>query len=546
MENKSGEAKVRKVKNWSPVWIFPIVTALIGAWILFYHYSHQGPEVTLITTNAEGIEGGKTTIKSRSVDVGVVESATLTDDLTHVEIKARLHAGMEKLLHNDSVFWVVKPQVGREGISGLGTLLSGAYIELQPGSKGTQPAQYQLLDSPPLAPPDAKGIRVILDSKKAGQLSPGDPVLFRGYRVGSVETSTFDPQKRTISYQLFINAPNDRLVTSNVRFWKDSGIAVDLTSAGMRVEMGSLTTLFGGGVSFDVPEGIDIGQPVAEKTAFRLFDDQKSIQDALYTDHIDYLMFFKDSVRGLQPGAPVEFRGIRLGTVGQVPFFVPGLRQVLDDDYRIPVLIRIDPERLINQIGENQDIGAHITELMNRGLRGSLKTGNLVTGALYVDMDFYPKAPAITGQREFGGYKIIPTVSSGLAQIQQRLMDTLDKINNLPLNPMIEAATNSLSQSQATMRRLQTTLDNINKITASQSMQQLPQDMQKTLRELNRSMQGFQPGSAAYNKMVADMQRLDQVLRELQPVLKTLNEKSNALVFEAKDKKDPEPKRAKQ
>lgn len=546
MENKSGEAKVRKVKNWSPVWIFPIVTALIGAWILFYHYSHQGPEVTLITTNAEGIEGGKTTIKSRSVDVGVVESATLTDDLTHVEIKARLHAGMEKLLHNDSVFWVVKPQVGREGISGLGTLLSGAYIELQPGSKGTQPAQYQLLDSPPLAPPDAKGIRVILDSKKAGQLSPGDPVLFRGYRVGSVETSTFDPQKRTISYQLFINAPNDRLVTSNVRFWKDSGIAVDLTSAGMRVEMGSLTTLFGGGVSFDVPEGIDIGQPVAEKTAFRLFDDQKSIQDALYTDHIDYLMFFKDSVRGLQPGAPVEFRGIRLGTVGQVPFFVPGLRQVLDDDYRIPVLIRIEPERLINQIGENQDIGAHITELMNRGLRGSLKTGNLVTGALYVDMDFYPKAHAITGQREFGGYKIIPTVSSGLAQIQQRLMDTLDKINNLPLNPMIEAATNSLSQSQATMRRLQTTLDNINKITASQSMQQLPQDMQKTLRELNRSMQGFQPGSAAYNKMVADMQRLDQVLRELQPVLKTLNEKSNALVFEAKDKKDPEPKRAKQ
>ncbi|WP_220711308.1 intermembrane transport protein PqiB [Enterobacter cancerogenus] len=546
MENKSGEAKVRKVKNWSPVWIFPIVTALIGAWILFYHYSHQGPEVTLITTNAEGIEGGKTTIKSRSVDVGVVESATLTDDLTHVEIKARLHAGMEKLLHNDSMFWVVKPQVGREGISGLGTLLSGAYIELQPGSKGTQPAQYQLLDSPPLAPPDAKGIRVILDSKKAGQLSPGDPVLFRGYRVGSVETSTFDPQKRTISYQLFINAPNDRLVTSNVRFWKDSGIAVDLTSAGMRVEMGSLTTLFGGGVSFDVPEGIDIGQPVAEKTAFRLFDDQKSIQDALYTDHIDYLMFFKDSVRGLQPGAPVEFRGIRLGTVGQVPFFVPGLRQVLDDDYRIPVLIRIEPERLINQIGENQDIGAHITELMNRGLRGSLKTGNLVTGALYVDMDFYPKAPAITGQREFGGYKIIPTVSSGLAQIQQRLMDTLDKINNLPLNPMIEAATNSLSQSQATMRRLQTTLDNINKITASQSMQQLPQDMQKTLRELNRSMQGFQPGSAAYNKMVADMQRLDQVLRELQPVLKTLNEKSNALVFEAKDKKDPEPKRAKQ
>ncbi|WP_042288028.1 intermembrane transport protein PqiB [Citrobacter sedlakii] len=546
MESKNGQAKVQKVKNWSPVWIFPIVTALIGAWVLFYHYSHQGPEVTLITTNAEGIEGGKTTIKSRSVDVGVVESATLTDDLTHVEIKARLNSGMEKLLHEDSVFWVVKPQVGREGISGLGTLLSGAYIELQPGRKGSQPENYQLLDSPPLAPPDAKGIRVVLDSKKAGQLSPGDPVLFRGYRVGSVETSTFDAQRRTISYQLFINAPNDRLVTSNVRFWKDSGIAVDLTSAGMRVEMGSLSTLFGGGVSFDVPEGLEQGQPVAEKSAFRLYDDQRSIQDSLYTDHIDYLMFFKDSIRGLQPGAPLEFRGIRLGTVSKVPFFMPNMRQVFNNDYRIPVLVRIEPERLKAQLGEETDVGAHLADLLKRGLRGSLKTGNLVTGALYVDLDFYPKEPPLTGIREFNGYQIIPTVSGGLAQIQQRLMEALDKINNLPLNPMIQQATNTLSESQRTMKHLQTTLDNMNKITSSQSMQQLPADMQNTLRELNRSMQGFQPGSAAYNKMVADMQRLDQVLRELQPVLKTLNEKSNALVFEAKDKKDPEPKRAKQ
>ncbi|EOX4385038.1 intermembrane transport protein PqiB [Citrobacter freundii] len=546
MESKSGEAKVQKVKNWSPVWIFPIVTALIGAWVLFYHYSHQGPQVTLITTNAEGIEGGKTTIKSRSVDVGIVEIATLTDDLTHVEIKARLNSGMEKLLHKDSVFWVVKPQVGREGISGLGTLLSGAYIELQPGNKGSKLENYQLLDSPPLAPPDAKGIRVILDSKKAGQLSPGDPVLFRGYRVGSVETSTFDAQKRTISYQLFINAPNDRLVTSNVRFWKDSGIAVDLTSAGMRVEMGSLSTLFGGGVSFDVPEGLEQGEPVAQQSAFNLYDDQKSIQDSLYTDHIDYLMFFKDSIRGLQPGAPLEFRGIRLGTVSKVPFFSPNMRQVFNNDYRIPVLVRIEPERLKAQLGEDTDVGAHLAELLKRGLRASLKTGNLVTGALYVDLDFYPKEPPITGVREFNGYQIIPTVSGGLAQIQQRLMEALDKINNLPLNPMIEQATNTLSESQRTMKHLQTTLDNMNKITSSQSMQDLPADMQNTLRELNRSMQGFQPGSAAYNKMVADMQRLDQVLRELQPVLKTLNDKSNALVFEAKDKKDPEPKRAKQ
>ncbi|OAT25069.1 paraquat-inducible protein B [Buttiauxella ferragutiae ATCC 51602] len=544
MENKSGEAKVTKVKNWSPVWIFPIVTVLIGAWILFYHYSHQGPVVTLITTNAEGIEGGKTTIKSRSVNVGVVESTVLSDDLLHVEITARLNSGMEKLLHKDSAFWVVKPQVGREGISGLGTLLSGAYIELQPGTKGGKSSKYDLLDAPPLAPPDAKGIRITLESNKAGQLAPGDPVLFRGYRVGSVETSTFDAAKRSIKYQLFISAPNDRLVTTNVRFWKDSGIAVDMSSQGMRVEMGSLTTLFSGGVSFDVPEGWELGKAAAPGSEYKLFDDQKSTQDSLYTDHIDYLMFFKDSVRGLQPGAPVEFRGIRLGTVAKVPFFTAGMRQKINDDFRIPVLIRLEPERLQNLVGDDVRIEDNMASLIKRGLRATMKTGSLVTGALFIDLDFNPKAPPVTDLPTFDGYPIIPTMSGGLAQIQQRLLETLDKINNLPLNPMIEETTNSLAESQRTMKRLQQTLDNLNKITSNKSMQSLPEDMQTTLRELNRSMQGFQPGSAAYNKMVADMQRLDQVLRELQPVLRTLNDKSNSLIFEAKDKKDPQPKRA--
>lgn len=318
--NPPGHAKVEQIKRWSPVWIVPVVTLLIGGWILFYHFSHQGPRVTLITENAEGIEAGKTAIKSRSVNVGVVESAVLTDDLHHVEITARLNSGMEKLLHGDSVFWVVKPQVGREGITGLGTLLSGAYIELQPGSKNEQPEQYPLLDAPPLAPPDAKGIRITLDSKKAGQLNPGDPVLFRGYRVGTVETSSFDTDKRMMTYQLFISAPYDRLVTTNVRFWKDSGIAVDMSASGMRVEMGSLTTLFSGGVSFDVPEGWELGKAAENKADYHLFDDQRSIQDSLYTNHIDYLMYFTDSIRGLQVGAPVEFRGIRLGTVAEVPF----------------------------------------------------------------------------------------------------------------------------------------------------------------------------------------------------------------------------------
>ncbi|WP_338557223.1 intermembrane transport protein PqiB [Erwinia sp. E_sp_B04_7] len=540
-----GIATVDEIKRWSPVWIIPVVTLLIGGWILYYHFSHLGPEVTLITENAEGIQAGKTTIRSRSIEIGHIESATLTDDLHHVEIKARLNTGMEKLLFADTLFWVVKPQVGREGVTGLGTLLSGAYINLQPGSQGKQPQHYTLSDAPPRAAANAKGIRITLGSNKAGQLSPGDPVLFRGYRVGTVESSLLDTDKRMMVYQLFISAPYDQLVTTHVRFWKESGIAVDMSASGMRVEMGSLTTLFSGGVSFDIPEGWTAGEKAVNRAEYRLFDDRGSIQDSLYTAHIDFLLFFSSSVRGLQAGAPVEFRGIRLGTVAKMPFFLPDVPQDLKTHYRVPVLIHIEPERFISGMNQGFQVEQRLKEAIKRGLRATLKTGNLLTGSLYVELDFYDNAEPYQGALQVAGYEVIPTLNSGLGQVQQKLIAVLDKINDLPLNPVLTEATGTLKQSHRTLRELQVTLKNVNKLIASPGMKKLPDETQQTLRELNRSLKGLQPGSPAYIRLVANMQKLDQVLRELQPVLKTLNSKSNALILQAPPGEDPQPEKAK-
>ncbi|OTA21692.1 multivalent adhesion molecule MAM7 [Xenorhabdus beddingii] len=543
-EEDLAQARISKLKSWSPIWIVPVITVLIGAWILFYHFSHQGPEVILFTSNAEGIEAGKTKIKSRSVDIGVVEKVSLSDNLGQVIIKARLNDGMERLLHTDTAFWVVKPQVGREGVSGLSTLLSGVFIELQPGTQGSEERQFSLLDSPPLASPDAKGIRIVLMSEKAGQLSPGDPVLFRGYRVGSVEAGTFDPESRLVRYQIFVNSPYDGLLTTNVRFWKDSGIAFDMSSQGLRVEVASLSTLFGGGVSFDVPKGWGLGNPVKEKEVFKLYDSEKSIQNSLYTEYKGFLLFFSDSVRGLQVGAPVEFRGIRVGTVVNVPFYSESIKQRIDREFRIPVLIHIEPERFKKELGDGFDTDKQLKETIARGLRASLKSGNLLTGALFIDLNFYPDEKQWEMPRKIEGYNVLPTVSGGLAQIQQKIITTLDKINNMPIEPVFMQATKTLEESRKAMRTAQKTMDELNRMLASKEAQGLPKDIQNTLHELSRSMQGIQPGSPAYNKLVDNMQRLDQVLRELQPVLKTLNNKSNALVFEAEAIKDPEPKKA--
>lgn len=538
------QAKINKLKSWSPVWIIPLVTLLIGAWILYYHFSHQGPEVTLITYNADGIEAGKTKIKSRSVDIGLVESVTLDSNFSRVIIKARLDNEMKELLRADTAFWVVKPQVGKEGVTGLGTLLSGAYIELQPGLTGKVQDEFNLLDSPPLASPDAKGIRINLVSERAGQLNAGDPVLFRGYQVGSVETSEFNIESRDMHYQLFIKAPYDKMVTSNVRFWKDSGIAFDMSSSGVRVEMASLSTLFSGGVSFDVPTGWLPGEAIAPKTEFKLYDNEKSIQNSLYTDYRSYIMFFSDSIRGLQAGAPVEFRGIRMGTVVQVPYYTQEMQQSLDKDFRIPVLIHVEPERFANDVGESFDFVKELSSAAKNGLRASLKSGNLLTGALYIDLDFYQDVEPWKGPQTVAGLPQIPTVSSGLTQIQQKVMTSLDKINNLPVEPMLKEMTATLTESQKAVAEAKETLKSLNAMIGSDDFQKLPNDIQQSLKEINRSMQGFQPGSPAYSKMVDNMQRLDQVLREMQPLLKTLNNKSNALIFEAQQGKDPEPKRA--
>ncbi|WGL96175.1 intermembrane transport protein PqiB [Arsenophonus nasoniae] len=538
-DNTDVQAKISKLKSWSPIWIIPIITIFIGAWILIYHFSHLGPQVTLITYNAEGVEAGKTKLKSRSVDIGLVENVSLDKNFKRVIIKARLNDGMSDLLKKDTAFWIVKPAIGKEGITGLGTLFSGVFIEVQPGNSEEHADKFDLLGSPPLASPDAKGIRVILTSDQAGRLNMGAPVLFHGYRVGSVEASSFDIKSRNMHYQLFINAPYDGLVTENVRFWRDSGIALDLSAQGVRLDMGSLTTLFSGGVSFDVVEGWQPGKRVEDKSLFRLYEDQKSIQNSLYTVHKDFVLFFTDSVRGLQPGAPVEFRGIRLGTVMEVPFDSEKLRQKLDNEFRIPVLIHIEPGRVSADI----DLEKEFAVALRQGLRAALKSANLITGALYIDLDFYPEKGQWKGPLKVADYDIIPTVSAGLSQIQQKVVEALDKINRMPIEPMISQATNTLAESQKTIREAQRTLSELNKLMTSKDFQNIPADLQQTLFELNRVMQGLQPGSPAYNRMLDNMQRLDQVLRDIQPVIKTLNNKSNALIFEAKPMKDPEPKK---
>lgn len=600
MTEQAVKAKVRKITQWSPIWIVPVVAVLIGAWMLVYTYQNQGPTLTLLASNAEGIIPGKTAIKSRSVDVGKVFSVELSQDLKQVVIKARMNPGSDALLNDESQLWVVKPSVGRGGVTGLNTLLSGAYIELQPGKGNTDKFYYELLDSPPIAPPDAPGVRVFLTSGDATSLSVGDPVLYRGYDVGTVELGEFDTAERSMRYQLFIRAPYDALVTENVRFWQSSGMAMDMSAEGVRIEMGSIATLLSGGVTFDVLEGWPLGAPAANNSKFQLFQNKKSIQDGLYNEYLEYLLFFDESVRGLTSGAPVEYRGVRIGTVMTVPYFFK-MNNPLQIAFNrgIPVLIRVEAGRLYDSLTLPQ-LQTELDQAVQKGLRAVLKTGNLLTGGLYIDLNIledtalqvstsqlpanhgsqnsqaelatkiHPsddKATAIVDAQpvvvaaegdaaetevqltpmvppvldQFAGYKLLPTARSGLGHIEQKVLQALDKINNLPVEKVLADSSATLNETKQLMLESQQLIKSLDTLVAKDATQALPAELQQSLLEMRKTLNGFSAGSPVYERINSNLQAMDKVLRDLQPVVQTLNQQSNALILSADPKADPQP-----
>ena len=540
------QARIRNLRRISPIWLVPIVAAVIGMWLVYATLSNQGPLVTLTMSNAEGIEAGKTMIKARSVEVGMVQTVKLSEDLTHVIVTARMAVDTEDLLRQDSQLWVVKPRVERQGISGLSTLLSGSYIELLPGKTNKYRDKFDVMDTPPVAQPDEKGLRIRLISEQSRGLNIGDPVMYRGFSVGRVELSHFSTGSRQMEYQLFITAPYDGLVTNNVRFWMNGGVRFETSADGMKFETGSLENLIKGGVSFDVPKGWGLGKPATSGQQFTLFTDESSSRSREYDRYLDYVLLFNDSVRGLSADAPVEYRGIRIGTVLEVPFQLSDVELLGRNSGMIPVHIRIEQDRFDDEAGDRalSQLSRDIEQQIRKGLRASLKTGNLLTGSMYIDLSPVPDSPPSAGYGRFGEFHTIPTVSGGLARIEQQANKLLTKINELPIEQTIsnmDAMLKESKQSFAAMRELST---NMNKLATQPGAQQLPAELTKSMQELQKTLQSFSSDSPVYGDLNRSVESLNSLLRELKPAARKVNEKPNSLIFSQTPAEDPLPRSA--
>ena len=480
VEKTMPEAVVKARSGISIVWIIPIVAALIGAWVAYKSFSEVGPTITITFENAEGLEAGKTKVRFKDVEVGMVNSIDLEKDLKHVVVTVQMNADSKAYLTERTRFWVVKARISAGTVSGLGTLLGGAYIAIDPVAGGKFVKNFTGLEEVPVVTTDQPGQHFLLKADRRGSLDVGAPIYFRQIKVGEVVSYQLADDNESVDFKIFINAPHHLKVTENTRFWNASGIDFSLSATGFKVDMESTVSLLTGGLAFGLPPDTPPGDVVPENTVFKLHDNRTAAYEQEITVRKKFLLYFSGTVRGLTPDAPVEFRGITLGRVVSVDLEFDKEK----GEFLIPVIIELEPERFGGgTAGYAAEKRQHILEgFIAKGLRAQLKTGNILTGKLYVDLDFFPDAEKAE-LRQAKGYPVLPTIPTSIEELTRNINTVLDKVREFPFGKIGADMTRVLSNLDKTLVQADGTLKSIETLVAKDSP--LSQELQESLRELS-------------------------------------------------------------
>jgi paraquat-inducible protein B len=369
------------------VWLLPVVAALVGGWLAVRAILSDGPTVTIRFKTAEGIEAGKTRVKYKDVDIGLVKSITLGKDRTGVIVKADLSKAAEDLVVEDTRFWVVRARIAGGTVSGIGTLLSGSYIGMDPGKSTQERRDFEGLDTPPVITTGLQGKQFVLRAEDIGSLDVGSPVYFRRLEAGRVIAYDLDKEGESVIVRVFVNSPYDKYVKPNSRFWHASGVDVALDANGLKINTESLTSVLVGGIAFQMPEDSAAQQPAPENTVYQLYADRVQAMKQPITFTERYSLVFRESVRGLGIGAPVDYKGLAVGEVKSI-------EAEFDREKRELVLVvQIDfyPERIFrNRYRTATPLPAgtpSLARLVERGLRAQMRSANLLTGQQYIALE---------------------------------------------------------------------------------------------------------------------------------------------------------------
>lgn len=474
----------------SIIWIIPLLAAVVAIGIAIQRVRSEGPTITIVMKDAEGIEAGKTFIRYKDVRIGLVSAVELSEDYAKVLIKAKIAKHAAGLMVADAKFWVVEPRISLSGVSGLSTLLSGNYIGFQAGKSSDSQSLYFALDEPPIIT-DQPGRQFLLKTPTLGSLGVGTPIYYRRLTVGQVAGYNLAPDGRSVEIKIFVNAPYDKYVTTETRFWNASGVNITLGADGVNVRTESVAALLAGGLSFDVPEFITAhGKPAAANTEFTLYRYRAIAMKEPDPVERRYVLHFNESVRGLSNGAPVTLFGLQVGEVTDVGLNYDRKTSV----FRPRVVITFFPDRLIADLptGQRSRTGKAMADMTpderirllrriveEHGLRAQLRTGSLITGELYIAFEYFPDAPKAKVDWTQDPLEL-PVIPGSLASIEAKLGSILNKIDRLPLDAIGTDVRNALATLDKTLKDADTLVNRVDG-------QWVPEGT-KTLEELRRAV----------------------------------------------------------
>jgi paraquat-inducible protein B len=437
----------------SVVWIIPILAAAVAIGIAVQRILSAGPTITIVFKDAGGIEPGKTFVKYKDINIGQVTAAELSENYTKVTVTAHIAKSAAGLMTEDAKFWIVQPRITLSGVSGLGTLLSGNYIGFGAGRSATRARTFVGLDSPPAVTPEERGRQFILRADALGSHDVGVPVYFRQLQVGEVIEKALDRDGKGVSIRIFVRAPYDQFVTTDTRFWDASGVDVSLGTSGFQVQTESLIAVLIGGIAFEAPAEDPAAAPAEPNALFRLFRTRAAAMKPPDFDVEHFVIRFTQSVRGLQVGAPVEFRGVTIGEVTRIGAeFDPQTFNFVQ-----PVDINLYPDRLRARSRQSDAVLPppktweerlrRAQLFVDKGFRAQLRTASLLTGQSYIGVDFFPGAPKVKFDPSTRPLEI-PAIAGVFEEVETNVASIIKKLDKVQYEKI-----------DADLRKLMATLD---------------------------------------------------------------------------------------
>lgn len=495
--NESGELLI------SRYWIFPLLILGIAGSLYLKNLAKRGHTITISFPDAENMEAGKTKVKLRNVPIGTVKHIELSDDLKQTLVTVEIQKKLESILSEDTRFWVVKPRIDSQGVSGFGTLLSGAHIGVLPGKSPKFVEKFIGLEKPPVLTINDDGLHLVLLSTAEKQLKVGNAIYYKGMKVGVVETFEYDINFQKARYGIYISKPFDSLVDTNTSFWSMGAFAVRTSAEGVKVDVNSIESLVSGGIQFGNFENTMKGKEVRNGYVFTLFESRGDVLENREYEGKEFVVQAERSISGLFKGAPVEYRGVKIGRVVTPHISFDELRKIqkkykIADSGKIPVVIRIEPARFSTLAAKdiNKFFETEFRGWVEGGLRARLSFNNLLTGSLKISLDLKKSKPRKI--QYYGPYPVIPYYDSGVGEITGNLNNLLTKLNSLPLNELMVETVNFVK--------------------------------------------GLSPGSTLYGNLESSSQKLEETLDNVKPILNDLDKNPNSFIFGKKNRKDIQPK----